>query len=154
MYLIEGEFGMAVQITAPFMNLGELLIERYLHRLKLACGALRLKHTAEHRYSGTAGEVSMACFPDFMKRPANRIAERAQHTRGIEGYLFDGADGSQMAFWECAVDAVTEAHTHPFDEYFLVVEGVCTLVLDGIEVRVKAPAAEEVSLGPAAALGR
>jgi len=38
-------------------------------------------------------------FPDFVKHPANRIATRSQSTPGVEGYVFDGADGSQMAFW-------------------------------------------------------
>jgi hypothetical protein len=37
-------------------------------------------------------------FPTFMKNPANRIESASQHTAGIEGNIFDGADGSQMAF--------------------------------------------------------
>jgi hypothetical protein len=37
-------------------------------------------------------------FPEFMKRPANRIATSSQATPGVEGYVFDGAEGSQMAF--------------------------------------------------------
>jgi hypothetical protein len=37
-------------------------------------------------------------FPEFMKHPANRIATKDQATPGVEGYVFDGADGSQMAF--------------------------------------------------------
>jgi hypothetical protein len=41
----------------------------------------------------------MDAFPEFMRRSANRIATGAQGTPGIEGYIFDGADGSQMAFW-------------------------------------------------------
>jgi len=36
-------------------------------------------------------------FPDFMKRPANRIATSSQATPGVEAYVFDGVDGSQMA---------------------------------------------------------
>jgi hypothetical protein len=38
-------------------------------------------------------------FPEFMKNPANRIATSDQATPGVEGYVFDGVDGSQMAFW-------------------------------------------------------
>ena len=38
-------------------------------------------------------------FPEFMKRQANRIAASSQATAGVEGYVFDRADGSQMAFW-------------------------------------------------------
>ncbi|MEE8419299.1 MAG: hypothetical protein V3S02_04225 [Dehalococcoidales bacterium] len=38
-------------------------------------------------------------FPPFMRNPANKIAGTAQFTRGIQGYVYDGADDSQMAFW-------------------------------------------------------
>jgi hypothetical protein len=34
-------------------------------------------------------------FPDFMKRPANKIATSSQVTPRVEGYVFDGADRSQ-----------------------------------------------------------
>jgi quercetin dioxygenase-like cupin family protein len=77
-------------------------------------------------------------FPAFMKRPVNRIASFAEHTSGIEGYVFDGADGSQMAFWECHADATTAEHVHAFDEYFVVVQGSYVLVLDGQELRLEA----------------
>ncbi len=80
----------------------------------------------------------MAHFPTFMKNPANRIASGSQHTPGITGFVFDGADGSQMAFWECSTDATTAEHIHAFDEYFIVVEGCYVLYLDGEEVRVGA----------------
>lgn len=35
-------------------------------------------------------------FPSFMKRSANRILASNQATPGVEGYVFDGVDGSQM----------------------------------------------------------
>jgi hypothetical protein len=28
-----------------------------------------------------------------------QLSRVRQHTPGVEGYVFDGADGSQMAFW-------------------------------------------------------
>jgi mannose-6-phosphate isomerase-like protein (cupin superfamily) len=77
-------------------------------------------------------------FPGFMKCAVNRIASAAQHTDGVEGYIFDGNDGSQMAFWECRADAKTEEHIHEFDEYFVVVEGCYTISMDGKELRVGA----------------
>ena len=80
----------------------------------------------------------MAAFPDFMKNPQNRIGSESQNTPGIEGYVFDGVEGSQMAFWECRNDALTAEHVHAFDEYFVVVEGSYTLILDGHEVCVNA----------------
>ena len=80
----------------------------------------------------------MPDFPPFMKNPTNRIAPSAEHTPGIEGYVFDGADGSQMAFWTVARDAVTAEHVHPFDEWFMVVAGSYVLTLDGEEIEVRA----------------
>ncbi len=80
----------------------------------------------------------MSDFPAFMKNPINRIAAFSQHTPGIEGYVFDGADGSQVAFWHVERDAVTAEHVHAFDEWFLVVEGSYVLTLNGEEVRLVA----------------
>ena len=76
-------------------------------------------------------------FPIFMKRPANRIATSSQSTPGVEGYLFDGADGSQMAFWTCREYAISAPHVHDFDEYFVVVQGCYTLIVDGRRIAVR-----------------
>jgi quercetin dioxygenase-like cupin family protein len=62
-------------------------------------------------------------FPDFMANEANRIPTAAQNTRDVEGYYFQGADGSQMAYWTCFSDRVSDKHTHPFDEYMICVSG-------------------------------
>jgi len=70
-------------------------------------------------------------FPQFMKHPANRIPETNQATPGVEGYVFDGADGSQMAFWTCRDTAVSAAHVHEYDEYMIVVQGCYTLIIEG-----------------------
>lgn len=80
----------------------------------------------------------MKQFPDFMRQHANRIAQASQHTCGIEGYVFDGVEGSQMAFWTATIDADTKEHVHPFDEWFIVVEGAYVMVLDGEEIRIEA----------------
>jgi quercetin dioxygenase-like cupin family protein len=80
----------------------------------------------------------MAEFPDFMKHPANRIAKSGQATPGVEGFVFDGADGSQMAFWTCSQSAPSAAHKHDFDEYMLVVEGCYTLIIHGERIAVRA----------------
>ncbi len=70
----------------------------------------------------------MKDFPEFMKQPANRIATRSQATPGVEGFVFDGLDGSQMAFWTCSETASSAPHLHQFDEYMIVVEGCYTLI--------------------------
>jgi mannose-6-phosphate isomerase-like protein (cupin superfamily) len=77
-------------------------------------------------------------FPQFMKRPANRIAAGSQYTRGVEGYVFDGADGSQMAFWTCHESAASAPHVHDFDEYMVVVRGCYTLIINGERIPVRA----------------
>lgn len=80
----------------------------------------------------------MAQFPQFMLNAANRIAASSQHSAGVEGYVFDGVDGSQMAFWQTACDGVTAEHIHPFDEWLAILEGVYCLNLDGREIRLEA----------------
>jgi quercetin dioxygenase-like cupin family protein len=73
----------------------------------------------------------MTDFPAFMKSPLNRIAASSQYTDDIEGYLFDGADGSQVAFWTCTKDRTSREHAHDFDEYVCVIEGKCVAHLEG-----------------------
>ncbi|MFZ0962738.1 MAG: cupin domain-containing protein [Terriglobia bacterium] len=76
--------------------------------------------------------------PDFMKHPATKIATSSQATPGVEGYVFDGADGSQMAFWTCRESAASAPHVHDYDEYFVVVQGCYTLIIDGRRIPVRA----------------
>ncbi|MCL5745141.1 MAG: cupin domain-containing protein [Acidobacteria bacterium] len=80
----------------------------------------------------------MTDFPAFMKHPANRIATTNQATPGVEGYLFDGVDGSQIAFWTCSQTAPSSAHTHEYDEYMIVVQGCYTLIIDGVRIPLNA----------------
>jgi quercetin dioxygenase-like cupin family protein len=77
-------------------------------------------------------------FPEFMKHPANRIASSSEATPGVEGYVFDGADGSQLAFWTCRETRVSAAHTHDYDEYMTVVQGCYTLIVNGERIPLKA----------------
>jgi quercetin dioxygenase-like cupin family protein len=77
-------------------------------------------------------------FPEFMQRPTNKIATSSQATPGVEGYVFDGADGSQMAFWTCRENATSSPHVHDFDEYMLVVQGCYTLIIEGQRIPVRA----------------
>jgi quercetin dioxygenase-like cupin family protein len=77
-------------------------------------------------------------FPEFMKHPANEIAKSDQATPGVEGFVFDGADGSQMAFWSCRQTAASMPHAHNYDEYMVVVEGCYTLIIAGQRIAVRA----------------
>ena len=83
----------------------------------------------------------MKQFPEFMKQSANRIASSHQATPGVEGYVFDGADGSQMAFWTCRETAASAPHAHEFDEHMLVVQGCYTLIIS--EEKIPLMAGEE-----------
>ncbi len=77
----------------------------------------------------------MKDFPDFMKNALNRVPSAAQNTSDIEGYYYEGRDGSQMAFWTCRADRESKKHTHPFDEYMVVVAGQYTACFaDGREI--------------------
>ena len=77
-------------------------------------------------------------FPDFIKSPANRIATSSQATPGVEGYVFDGVDGSQMAFWTCREPATSTPHVHDYDEYMIVVQGCYTLIFGDKRIPVRA----------------
>jgi mannose-6-phosphate isomerase-like protein (cupin superfamily) len=84
----------------------------------------------------------MGDFPSFMRSAANRIATSSQYTEGIEGYVFDGADGSQVAFWTCREDRTSKVHAHDFDEYVFVIEGRCTAIIG--EKRTELRAGDEL----------
>lgn len=74
-------------------------------------------------------EQPLDIFPQFMRSDANRIRVSDQATPGVEGYVFDRADGAQMAFWTCAQDAKSSEHVHDFDEYMIVIQGCYTLII-------------------------
>jgi len=77
-------------------------------------------------------------FPAFIRNPLNRIATSSQFTDDIEGYVFDGADGSQVALWTSSTDRVSKEHAHDFDEYVVVIEGSCAVVLEGRRIELVA----------------
>ncbi len=76
-------------------------------------------------------------FPEFMRNPADAIASH-QRSEGVEGYVFDGIYGSQIAVFQCARDGISKEHVHDFDEYFVVVQGEYTLGIEGQRLRLKA----------------
>jgi quercetin dioxygenase-like cupin family protein len=76
----------------------------------------------------------MKDFPEFMKNAKNRVTKTDQNTEDIIGYFFEGADGSQMAFWTCYSDRVSANHTHEFDEYMVCVYGKYTVTINDKEI--------------------
>jgi hypothetical protein len=43
-----------------------------------------------------------------MKYPKNKVDPAQQNTDDIEGYFYEGADDSQIAFWECHSDRISK----------------------------------------------
>src|SRR5512142_266751 len=76
-------------------------------------------------------------FPGFMKTAENAISPESQ-SQGIEGWVYDGVDGKQMAYWTCNVDGTSQEHVHDYDEYFVVVHGTYTLIIEGKRIPVRA----------------
>ena len=101
-------------------------------------GGFEIAGSRQANLHSCANILAMNAFPEFMKHPGNRISRSNQATPGVEGYVFDGTDGSQMAFWTCSEDAVSAEHVHDYDEYMLVVQGCYTLVVNGKRIRINA----------------
>jgi len=72
-------------------------------------------------------------FPEFMKNPQNHISNKEQNTQDIDGYFYEGEDGSQMAFWTCYSDRTSKKHTHEFDEYMVCVCGEYIVIMNDKE---------------------
>ena len=51
-------------------------------------------------------------FPGFMRNPLNAIDPKSQ-SPGNVGYVYDGIDGSQMAFWTSRQDVISKERVHP-----------------------------------------
>jgi len=64
-------------------------------------------------------------FPEFMKKSCNKVKLNAQSGE-MEGYVYEGADGSQMVIWHSREAGRSETHTHDFDEYCVVIQGAFT----------------------------
>jgi quercetin dioxygenase-like cupin family protein len=76
-------------------------------------------------------------FPDFMKNPKNRVPTKNQYTQDIEGYYYEGQDGSQIAYWTSHAQRTSEAHRHDFDEYLVCVQGEYTIIIGDKETPLK-----------------
>lgn len=93
---------------------------------------------SEARKEANCGGTKMEGFPGFMKNAANRVATESQATSGVEGYVFNGADRNQMAFWTCPKAAKSSERVHDFDEYLIVMQGCYALIIGGERIPVRA----------------
>jgi quercetin dioxygenase-like cupin family protein len=62
----------------------------------------------------------MNLFPQFLRNPINAVAGAPE---GMKGYLFLGADETQVVFWENESGGKCQGHSHPFDEYACIIQG-------------------------------
>jgi len=77
----------------------------------------------------------MNAFPEFMKNPINAVGSHQKST-GVEGFIYDGADGSQVIIFQCAANGISKEHVHDFDEYFVVIQGEYTLGIQGRRIKL------------------
>jgi quercetin dioxygenase-like cupin family protein len=75
-------------------------------------------------------------FPEFMRGASNRISSKDQYTPGIEGYVFDGIDGSQITIWTSKNGGEAIEHIHEYDEYFVVIQGQYTVIIEGKHIPI------------------
>ncbi|WNG17838.1 SRPBCC domain-containing protein [Cystobacter fuscus] len=83
-----------------------------------------------------AARFGLGSFPAFMTGPANRVAEASLRQPGVEAYVFNGADGTQLTLCHARRDADTGEHWHDFDEYLTVLEGRYVLSINGMEIEL------------------
>jgi len=77
----------------------------------------------------------MKQWPEFVRSEANRVAGAPDP--GMAGYVFDGADGTQVVFWSAKEATTAPEHVHDFWEYCLVVEGSADAVVGGKPMHVE-----------------
>lgn len=59
----------------------------------------------------------------------NSVASNSQ-SEGVKGWIYEGIDGKQMAYWICEIDGESIKHVHKIDAYFTVVQGKYTLIIN------------------------
>jgi quercetin dioxygenase-like cupin family protein len=76
----------------------------------------------------------MKHFPDFIRNEKNRVPNAPE---GMEGFVFDGADGSQIVLWENVAGGSVELHQHDYWEYCYVLDGCYEGVVDGKPIKLE-----------------
>lgn len=77
----------------------------------------------------------MDTFPNFMLDNINAIPSSSQ-SDGVRGWVYNGIDQKQTAYWICEKDGTSKAHCHDFDEYFFVIAGEYQLFIDQIIIKL------------------
>jgi mannose-6-phosphate isomerase-like protein (cupin superfamily) len=77
----------------------------------------------------------MKPFPAFFTTDADRV--KLPPDANMQGFVFDGAGGVQVVFWQCPAGGVQGEQVHDFWEYALVVEGTFDGVVGGKAVHLE-----------------
>ena len=72
-------------------------------------------------------------FPRFMKNELNHIESNQQNTPDIDGYYYEGKDGSQVCLWTYYEDRDSKENIHEFDEYVVCIAGEYVEIFNGEE---------------------
>lgn len=67
--------------------------------------------------------IRAGLLPQFVKDEKDEIGSQSHFSKGIKGWVFEGASGHQATVWECDEDGQSQPHTHEFDEWLIVVSG-------------------------------
>ena len=96
----------------------------------------------KERFSALSAEYAarfgLGAFPSFMTSPANRVADSSLHIPGVDVYVFDGADGTQLTLCHAKSDASTGERWRDSDEYLVVLEGSYVLTINGTNIQLDA----------------
>ena len=79
----------------------------------------------------------MTSFPPFMRKRCNAV-KTSRQSGGMEGYVFEGVDGTQMVIWQSPRGGTSALHSHDFDEYAIVVQGTFKGTVGGKKVTLRA----------------
>ncbi|MCF7688709.1 MAG: cupin domain-containing protein [Cephaloticoccus sp.] len=64
-------------------------------------------------------------FPAFMRQAPNAVAG-SNLSEALEGYVFEGRDGTQIVLWQCQEGGTSPTHSHEYDEYAVLLSGTFT----------------------------
>ncbi|MDI1435768.1 SRPBCC domain-containing protein [Polyangium sorediatum] len=85
-----------------------------------------------------AARFGLGSFPAFLTSAANHVAADSLHIPGVEAYVFDGADGTQILLCHAKTDADTDEQWRDADEYLAVLEGSYVLRINGMDMELRA----------------
>jgi quercetin dioxygenase-like cupin family protein len=71
----------------------------------------------------------MKIFPEFIMQPVDRVANALDPS--MKDVVFDGAEGTQIVFWQFEESGEVPEHVHDFWEYCVVVEGTMDTMVGG-----------------------